>query len=235
MAWTNGAIASCIAMCAAALAKGNGSPPASNSARAFSAVIPFAASQARAERLRLPSAASGENTGAMPPVSTPSSASAGPGSAMVVSATWRIPSAAAAASRAACAASAKPGSGVPVGGAGQVLRHRSNGAEQARQRSGRRLRPAAQDGGERTCDRQRRIRAILNTEDRQQASQVRYADREAGCRGRGQRQRGDRGLHRFAERGRVEAAAGIVEEARFSTYPGAPSPHPCQIDAHGAP
>ena len=55
----------------------------------------------------------------MPPVSTPSSASAGPGSAMVVSATWRIPSAAAAASRAARAASARPGSGVSVGGAGQ--------------------------------------------------------------------------------------------------------------------
>ena len=54
MACTNGATASCIAACAPALGMGSGSPPASNSASALSAVMPFAASQARVVRLRPP-------------------------------------------------------------------------------------------------------------------------------------------------------------------------------------
>ena len=143
----------------------------------LSAVMPFAASQARAARLRPPVAASGEKAGAMPPVSTPSSASAGPGSAIAVSAAWRSPSAAAAACRAARAASARPGSGVSTGGAGQS----SDAARRCRTGApARRTPPPPGRAGWRRApgDRQRRIRAVLDAEQRQQAGEIGHADRE---------------------------------------------------------
>ena len=147
----------------------------------------------------------------MPPVSTPSSASAGPGSAIAVSATWRRPSTAAAACRAARAASARPGTGVPTGGAGQssdigatVPNSRASAPDAASARPRRMAasaRAIASDASE----------PYSMPSSGQQAGEIGHADRKPRCRGRAQGQRGDRGLHRLGERGRIEAAGGIVE------------------------
>ena len=90
---------------------------------------------------------------------------------------------------------------------------RARPAEQPRQRAGRRLRPAAQDGSQRPRHRQRRhpsrtrCRAAASRPAR---SAMPTAIRAAPAR-TAQGQRRDRGLHRLGEGGRVEAARGIVE------------------------
>ena len=165
----------------------------------------------------------------MPPVSTPSSASAGPGSATAVSATWRRPSPIAAACRAAPSrlGQTRHRRARPV--VRPIQRPRSDRAEQPCQRAGRRLRPTAKDGGERTGDRQRRIRAIFDAESGQQAGEIGHADREPRCRGSAQGQRGDRGLHRLGERGRIEAAGAHRGTRRGSARsPARPPPAPAR-------
>ena len=116
-----------------------------------------------------------------------------------------------------------------------VQRRRRHRAEQPRHRAGRSLRPTAQDRRERPRDRLRRIRAIVNTEQRQQTGEVGHADRDPRCRGRDQGQRGDCRLDRLGKCGRIEAGGGVMERDEVQHEARQRPGRPCQTDAAGAP
>ena len=134
--------------------------------------------------------------------------------------------------RAACAASAKPGSGVLGRWRRPVQRRRRNGAEQARQRS-RTPPPPGRAGWRRAhARRQRRIRAVVDAEHRPAGRPGRP------CRPRSVVPTGAASVSAVTAVSTASAKAGASKplpgswnEARFSTKPGAPSARPCQIDA----
>ena len=147
----------------------------------------------------------------MPPVSTPSSASAGPGSAIAAKAVWRSPSTDPAASRAARAASARPANWY------STRRRRASRATLARSRRtggpAHRMPPPPGRAGWQPAHAPRRG---------QPPNHSRYRAEPAGRRGRpwsrdpgrrrcGQGQCGDRRFDRLGKRRRVEAGGGIVE------------------------